>query len=162
MTLPFLQIGSPQSWKTLLLAASVASLSSIAKADSHTAGDPVAGEQNFSKCKTCHIIEADDGTLIQKGGKVGPNLWGLPGRQAGGAEGFKSSKSLAAAGEAGLIWSAETFAAFVADPSGYLKEVLEDPKAKSKKSLRYRDDPADLWAYLVSVSPAADTKLTDN
>ena len=45
-------------------------------------GDAAKGESDFKKCKACHAIVADDGTEIVKGGKVGPNLYGVVGRAA--------------------------------------------------------------------------------
>ena len=58
------------------------------------AGDAAKGESDFKKCKACHSIVADDGTAIVKGGKVGPNLYGVIGRQIGSLEGFKDRKSV--------------------------------------------------------------------
>ncbi len=49
-----------------------------ALAEGHASGDPAAGEKGFNKCKSCHsIITGDDETIV-KGGKTGPNLFGLP------------------------------------------------------------------------------------
>ena len=63
-------------------------------------GDVAKGEKAFKKCKACHMIVNGD-EVIFKGGKTGPNLYGIIGRSAGTAEDFKYCKSLAAAGEAG-------------------------------------------------------------
>ena len=54
------------------------------------AGDADAGKKVFKKCKACHTID--------EGGKnrVGPNLWGIFGRQAGTKEGYKFSKDMIA------------------------------------------------------------------
>lgn len=116
-------------------------------------GDAAAGEKTFKKCKSCHMIADGDNTIV-KGGKTGPNLFGLPGRVVGTAD-YKYGKSTLAAGEAGLAWSEEEFVTYVADPKAWLKDKLDDPKAKSKMSFRLKDadDAADIWAYLVSVSP---------
>lgn len=117
-------------------------------------GDAAASEGAFRKCKSCHMIQASDGQAIQKGGKTGPNLWGIAGRAAGSAEGFKKySKSMVAAGEAGLVWDEVQLAAYVQDPTGYLKKYLGDRKARSKMSFKMKDGMADIWAYLVSVGP---------
>ena len=35
------------------------------------------------------MVQAPDGTDIVKGGKTGPNLYGVVGRKAGSEEGFK-------------------------------------------------------------------------
>lgn len=116
-------------------------------------GDIEAGEKVFKKCKSCHMITAADGTAIQKGGKTGPNLFGVIGRAAGSVEDFKYGKSLAAAGEAGLIWDEEQFLAYVEDPSKFLKAYLDDSKAKSKMTLKLKKGGEDIYAYLLSVVP---------
>ncbi|MHA6264113.1 c-type cytochrome [Arenibacterium sp. CAU 1754] len=118
-------------------------------------GDAAKGENGFKKCKSCHTIASDSGETIVKGGKTGPNLYGLVGRTAGSVEGFKYSGDLVAAGEAGLVWDAETFAEYVENPAGFLKEYLDDTKAKSKMSFKLKKGADDIYAYLVSVSPAA-------
>ncbi|MGC1498319.1 MAG: c-type cytochrome [Sulfitobacter sp.] len=124
-------------------------------ADGHATGDAAAGEDVFKKCKSCHAVIADDETVIQKGGKSGPNLYGLYTRQAGAAEGYKFGKSIVAAGEAGLAWDEASFVEYVADPKKFLAAYLDDKKAKSKMSYKLKDaeDAANVWAYLVSVGP---------
>ena len=124
-------------------------------AGSHSAGDIAAGEKNFRKCKACHAIVDDAGEVIQKGGKTGPNLYNVVGRQAGSAEGFKYGKSLVEAGENGLIWDEATLAAYMTNPVDFLRETLDDSKAKSKMSFKLRKGGEDVAAYLASVSPAA-------
>jgi cytochrome c len=117
-------------------------------------GDAEKGEKLYKKCKSCHMVVADDGTKIQKGGKTGPNLYGIIGRQAGSVEGFKYGASLVEAGEGGLIWDETSVAAYVADPKAYLKEVTGDGKAKSKMSFKLKKGGEDVAAYLATVSPA--------
>jgi cytochrome c len=124
-------------------------------ADGHASGDAEAGEKVFKKCKSCHMIVSDTDETIVKGGKTGPNLWGVVGRTAGTAD-FKYGKDLVATGEAGLVWDEEQFVAYVADPKAFLRETLDDSGAKSKMSFKLKDadDAANVWAYLASVSPA--------
>jgi cytochrome c len=100
------------------------------------------------------MIVSDAGDTIVKGGRTGPNLYGVVGRQAGSLDGFRYGKSLIAAGEAGLSWDEEQFVTYVQDPRAYLRDYLSDSKAKSKMSFKLRkaDDAADIWAYLTSVS----------
>lgn len=125
-----------------------------AQADSHLGGgDPAAGEKEFSKCKSCHMIVADDGTEIVKGGKTGPNLYGVIGHQAGSVEGFKYGADLVKAGEAGLVWDQETFVAWVQDPKAFLVDRLGDSGARSKMSFKLKKGMDDVYAYLVSVGP---------
>lgn len=121
------------------------------------AQDAAAGEKEFNKCKSCHMIVAADGTEIVKGGRTGPNLWNIIGRKAGTVEDFRYGDSLVAAGEAGLVWNEETFVAYVQDPKGFLEEYLGDSGARSKMSYRLRSGMEDVYAYLLTVSPDAET-----
>jgi len=114
-------------------------------------GDIAKGEKTFKKCKSCHMI-VDGENVIVKGGKTGPNLYGIIGKAAGAQEGYKYGKSLLAAAEAGLVWDEEQFVAYIQDPAGYLKEYLDDPKAKSKMSLKLKKGMEDVYAYLESVA----------
>jgi len=124
-------------------------------AEGHATGDAEAGEKVFRKCKSCHMITDDEGNDIQKGGRTGPNLYGIYNRVAGSVEDFRYGDSIVEAGEAGLAWNEEHFVGYVADPKGYLAEYLDTNRAKSKMSYRLRDeeDAKDVWAYLVSVGP---------
>ncbi|TMM50560.1 c-type cytochrome [Sulfitobacter sabulilitoris] len=140
---------------TRTLAALIAlSFAAPAFAESHASmGNAEAGEKAFNKCKSCHMIVTDDGTDIQKGGRVGPNLYGIIGRQAGSVEDFNYGDDLVAAGEAGLVWDEEQLAAYITDPREYLREYLDDSSARSKMSFKLRDGGADVAAYLASVGP---------
>ena len=101
-----------------------------ALAGGHATGDAAAGEKAFNQCKACHEITDADGNTIVKGGKTGPNLWGLPGRTAGADEGFtKYKKALVAAGEGALVWDEAQFVAYAQDPNAFLKEITGDSKA---------------------------------
>ena len=126
-------------------------------ADGHATGDAEAGEKVFSKCKACHAIVDANGEAIVKGGRNGPNLYGVFGRQAGTEEEFgkKYGKSLVAVGEAGLMWDEANFVSYVADPRDFLRTTLDDKKARSKMSFKLGDeeDAKNVWAYLVSVGP---------
>lgn len=120
-------------------------------------GDAAKGEKLFKKCKACHMIVNGD-EVIFKGGKTGPNLYGIIGRTAGTVEDFKYGKSLTAAGEAGLVWDVEQLAKYATDPKAYLKEILDDSGAKSKMSFRLKKGGEDIAAYLASVSPAVEAE----
>ncbi|MBC7142165.1 MAG: c-type cytochrome [Rhodobacteraceae bacterium] len=74
-----------------------------------------AGAKVFKKCAACHKVGDDAKNAI------GPMLNGIVGRAAGSAEGFKYSKPMQAAAEAGLAWTPEAMAEFLADPKGYMK-----------------------------------------
>lgn len=75
--------------------------------------DLAAGEKAFKACKACHSID--------KGGKngTGPNLWGVFGRAAAQAPGFKYSDALA--GLAGQAWNQATLDSFLQNPKTYAK-----------------------------------------
>lgn len=115
-------------------------------------GDAEAGKKAFNKCKSCHVIADPAGEVIVKGGKTGPNLYGIAGRTAGTYEGFKYGDSIVQAGENGLVWDETTFAEYVQDPKAFLKTYLDDTAAKSKMTLRLKSGGEDVYAYIVSVS----------
>lgn len=132
-------------------------LAGPALADGHATGDADAGAKVFNKCKSCHMIVSDDGDVIVKGGRTGPNLYGLVGRVPGGVEDFKYGKDIVAAGAAVPDgWDEATFVGYMKDPRGWLRETLDDSKAKSKMSFKLRkdDESANVWAYIASVGPA--------
>jgi cytochrome c len=137
----------------LMIATATTALTLAGTAFAQDVGDAEAGEREFNKCKSCHMIVADDGTEIVRGGRTGPNLYGIIGRQAGTVEDFRYGDSLVEAGEAGLEWNEETFSAYVQDPKGFLAEYLDDSSARSKMSFRLRSGMEDVYAYLVSVGP---------
>lgn len=114
-------------------------------------GDVAKGEETTAKrCKTCHMI-ADGDNIILKGGKTGPNLYGIIGRQAGSTD-FRYGDSLVAAGEKGLVWDQAQIVAYLEDPKAFLAEYLDDSKARSKMAYKLRDeeDRADVAAYLAT------------
>ncbi len=143
--------------KTLLTAAAaMLALSAPVFADSHSAaGDAEAGEKAMKKCKACHMVSSEDEVFL-KGGKTGPNLYGVVGRVAGSVEDFKYGPSLKEAGEKGLVWDTANLAEYVADPKGFLADYLDDGAAKSKMTFKLRKGGEDVAAYLASVSPAAE------
>lgn len=134
--------------KTLL----VTSLAIAALAAPALAQDAAAGEKEFNKCKACHSIIADDGTAIVKGGKTGPNLYGVIGRPVASIADFKYGESILAVGAAGVVWDDALLAAYVADPAAWLKEQTGDSAAKSKMSFKLAKGGADVAAYLASVA----------
>lgn len=52
------------------------------------AGDPANGAQIFKKCAVCHIVE------VTGPNKVGPNLHGLLGRNAGSVANYNYSQAM--------------------------------------------------------------------
>ena len=152
--------------KLTLTALSFAALALTAPAFAQDAsGDAAAGEKVFAKCQTCHVVaDADGNVLAGKNAKVGPNLYGLPGRVAGSVEGFKYGKSIVALGETGFVWDEATFVEYVADPAKFLKAKLDDKGAKSLMSFKLpkEADAKNVYAYIVSLSPAAEAAPASN
>jgi len=136
--------------KTTLLATALASFALAAPALAE--GDVAKGEKEFGKCKSCHMVVAPDGAEIVKGGKTGPNLYGVIGRAAGSTD-FKYGASLKAAGEKGLVWDAESFEDYAVDPAKFLKAYLGDDKAKSNMTFKLKKGGEDIAAWLASVAP---------
>ncbi len=115
-------------------------------------GDAAAGEDTFKRCKSCHgIVDGDE--VIVRGGRTGPNLFGIVGMTAGTIEGFRYGDSIVAAGEAGLVWTEETLAEYVSDPSAFLQSYLDDSSARGKMTFKLRSGGEDVAAYLESLSP---------
>ena len=135
--------------KTTLLASAVAALALAVPA--HAEGDAAKGEKEFGKCKSCHMVVAPDGTEVVKGGKTGPNLWGLDGKAVGSTAEFKYGESILAAGAAGKVWDEDSLADYVTDPTGWLKEATGDDGAKSKMTFKLTKGAEDMAAYLVSI-----------
>lgn len=117
------------------------------------AGDAALGEKDFNRCKSCHSITAPDGTTIQKGGKVGPNLYGVIGRQAGTYPDFRYGDSIVEAGNMGLIWDETSIAEYVQDPTKFLKTYLHDDKARGNMTFKLNSGMEDIAVYLHSVAP---------
>ncbi|QYX56655.1 cytochrome C [Roseovarius sp. SCSIO 43702] len=122
----------------------------------HAEGDADKGEKTFNRCKSCHAI-ADGDEDIVKGGRTGPNLYGIIGSTAGTVEDFSGyGDSLVAAGEAGLVWDEENLAEYVKDPRGFLKDYLDDDGAKSKMTFKLNKGGEDVAAYLATFSADED------
>ncbi|MFV0410921.1 MAG: c-type cytochrome [Paracoccus sp. (in: a-proteobacteria)] len=120
-------------------------------------GDAAKGEKTFNKCKACHMIQSPDGEDIVKGGKTGPNLYGIVGRKFAVQEGFKYGDGILALAAANpdAVWDVYSLKAYVTNPTDYLDEYSGDEKAKSKMTFKLTKDQDDLVAYLLSVSPDA-------
>lgn len=142
--------------KTMIAGALGVLLAAPAFAGGHA--DVAAGEEAFSQCQTCHVVEDDDGNVLAgRNAKQGPNLYNIVGRQAGSVEGFRYRPSIVEAGEAGLVWTEEALVAYLQDPNGYLREVLDNNRARSGMAYRVRteEEAVNLAAFLASVSPDA-------
>jgi cytochrome c len=143
--------------KLTITALTFASLAFAAPAFAQVVGDAAAGEKVFNKCQTCHVIaDAEGNVLGGRNAKTGPNLYGIPGRVAGTYEGFKGyGDDLVKLGESGFVWDEASFVQYAADPAKFLKANV-DSKAKSKMAFKLtkEQEAHDVYAYIVSLSPA--------
>jgi cytochrome c len=89
--------------------------------DSSESGDIMAlfastnaseGAKIFKKCAACHSIAQGGGN------KIGPALWGVLGRKAGGVVDYKYSKAMIAHGKP---WSFEEMNGFLIKPKDWIK-----------------------------------------
>ena len=97
-------------------------------------GDVASGEKIFKKCAACHSIN--------KGGKnkIGPALYNVVGRIAGGVDDHKYSKALASYGKE---WTFVELNGFLQKPASYLKGTK-----MSYAGLRKEKDRASIIKYL--------------
>lgn len=144
--------------KKVTLAAAFAALAAPAFADGHASsqGDAASGEEQFNRqCVACHIVaDADGNVLAGRNAKVGPNLYGMAGRQIGSVEGFRYGDSIVEVGEAGNVWTEELFVGYVQDPTNWLRETLDNRRARGKMAYQVRaeDQAFDLYAFLATFS----------
>lgn len=111
-------------------------------------GDAARGEGLFDTCLGCHDIGPDAVN------KFGPVLTEVVGRTAASYPGYSYSGSLKTARVAGLAWTDEQIFEWLAGPSDFLRNYLDDPSASSKMPIQI-DDPQernDIIAYLRSQS----------
>ena len=139
-----------------ILATVMALLTTPAFADGHAAsGDAEAGEQQFNRqCIACHVVANADGEVLAgRSARTGPNLFAIAGRQLGSVEGFRYGDSIVELGESGSVWTEEAFIGYVQDPTSWLREALENDRARGKMAYRVRNeqDALDMFAFLATL-----------
>lgn len=120
------------------------------------APDLANGKLQFGRqCVACHVVQDAEGRVLAgRTARTGPNLHALDGRVIGSVEGFRYGDAIAALGAQGRTWDAESFVAYVQDPTAWLRAQLDDRRARGKMAYRVRDpkDAADIYAYLEEIS----------
>lgn len=91
-----------------------AAASDSAEGDQGTqlAGDPQAGKKVFQQCTACHTIEEGAGH------RMGPNLHGVIGREAGAVSSFNGYSS--AMTESDVVWDSEAMKKYLANPREFM------------------------------------------
>lgn len=93
------------------------------------------GRRTWRLCSTCHLTE--DGA----GHRVGPNLYGMFGKEVGTQDGFAYSDALL---EADFVWTPERLEQWLADPRDFLPG-----NRMSFAGVRREDDRHAVIAYLM-------------
>ena len=114
-------------------------------------GDAGKGEKLFNRCKACHAIIAEDGTKVQVGGKTGPNLFGVIGRPIGSYPDFKYGTGLLALNAKGDVWDEAKLAAYITNPTAWVKEESGDPALTAKMAFKMASGAEDMAAYLATM-----------
>jgi len=127
----------------VLLSPSAEAAAAVPTRDQLAAADYQRGRTAFQqRCSACHTL-AEGGSNL-----VGPNLWGLIGRQAGASTGFVSSDALKGAG---FKWDLARVWAFLADPEKLIpgnRMMIPEPVPEAERTA--------LVAFLLQETGAAD------
>lgn len=110
-------------------------LSLLSTGAAMAAGDPENGEQIFQQCKVCHAVEADAPR------KLGPNLHGLFGREAGTVESFQNYSP--AMKKLDVVWTEDTLMKYLAMP-----QQMVPGTTMAFAGLPKKEDRQDLISYL--------------
>lgn len=102
----------------------------------YNTADYARGRRTFKLCQSCHTTAEGAGAL------VGPNLYGIFGREAGTSEGFAYSPALQ---EADFIWTPDKVDHWLENPQTFLKG-----NRMTFAGVRRPDDRTAVIAYLMT------------
>jgi cytochrome c len=112
-----------------------------------------AADPQWPDCRTCHQVQAPDGTVLARGGRAGPNLYGVTGRELAGDTGFRLySEGLLEAAQTGARWTQDNFNAYLAGPDQFLQSLTGDSTLESGMHVALRADGTALYRWLQEVS----------
>ena len=123
--------------KSVLVALGMTAAIIMASSSAFAAGDAKKGAKVFKKCKACHTVESGGAN------GMGPNLFGIVGRAAATADGFKYSDAMSEAAAGGLVWDEENLDGFLKKPKKFMKKTKMSFGGIKKDGKR-----ADLIEYL--------------
>ena len=106
----------------------------IQTAEAPPASPEDRGRRLFNECAICHTAKQGDPH------RVGPNLFGIVGQEAGKQDGFAYSQALA---DSGLVWTEENLDAYIENPQGFIRG-----NRMAYAGQRDAERRADLIAYL--------------
>ncbi len=98
------------------------------------AGDPLRGQQLFSRCSGCHSVQPET--------KSAPSLNDVVGRKAGSVEGYAYSTALS---NSGITWTEDALNNYLAGPAKAVRGT------RMTLSVPRDQDRADIIAYLKSL-----------
>ncbi|TVP73682.1 MAG: cytochrome C [Rhodobacteraceae bacterium] len=117
------------------------------------AGPALADDSRWRDCRTCHAVEAPSGDVIVRGGRSGPNLYGIANRPLAADSGFRFySDDLRAAGATGARWTEENFVSYLAAPDQFLRAMTGNPNAESGMHVALRSGGRELFQWLRGLS----------
>ncbi|NQV84000.1 MAG: cytochrome c family protein [Rhodospirillales bacterium] len=119
--------------KIKFFAVALASALTLTSGAAMASGDATKGKKVFNKCKACHSTEAGKK-------KIGPSMFGVVGRKAGTAEGFRFSDAMK---DSGLTWNEDTLEKFLKKP----KKLVKGTKM-SFAGLKKESQIEDVIAYM--------------
>ncbi len=113
----------------------------------------LADDPRWRDCRTCHAVEAPDGSILARGGRSAPNLYGIANRPLAGDSGFRFySDDLRAAAATGARWTEDNFVAYLRDPDQFLRSVTGDPDAESGMHIEMRSGAREVFEFLRDLS----------
>lgn len=114
--------------------------SDAAQDDAALSTPAAMGRSAFSECAICHTARENDAH------RIGPNLFGVFGREAGTADGFAYSGAMR---DSGVVWTDENLDAFLTNPQKFMRGNRMAFVGESDAETR-----AALIAYLKTLQPA--------
>ncbi|MCC5985291.1 MAG: cytochrome C [Rhodobacteraceae bacterium] len=112
-----------------------------------------AGQELWRECRVCHMVAAPDGTVLERGGRSAPNLYGIAGRPAASDPGFRRySDLMQSAGRAGLVWTRENFIAYLRDTNEFMRRYTGDPDGRGHMNASLAEGAGELFDYLEGLS----------